>query len=344
MKKLFLILFMFVFVVSLLLSECITKAAAQAPKAKEQYYLEIHGLQFGYVGYVLAFALGDIINKKSSWLRASVLSSGVVPAVNTMIKYPEKKKNMIFPGSTLGMASFEKGEGVAAPLKGLKVLAGTYAISESFVSLNPNIKTPQDLIGKRFGNEVPTGMSHMFFKWFLEEWGIKDKVKEVIVGDAAAKKDALINRTIDFTSLSFSADVVSGEPQPTPAMLELMASSNIFWVSIDKAVAASLRQKTNLPIYTTHVKEIELSGHKSPAYDGLSYSQGFVCHEEMPDEVVEEICRILWEYADQFRDYHATGKFIRKETIVAQKCPESWYHPAAIKLYKSKGIPKLGSE
>ena len=78
-----------------------------------------------------------------------------------------------------------------------------------------------------------------------------------------------------------------------------------------------------------------------PQWKGLLNSLGWLVSENMDDEIVTEIIRIIYENADQFANYHAVGRGITKETIGQLPVPRDSYHPAVVKFLESKGL-KVG--
>ena len=137
---------------------CATPASAKE-SVQRPYNIEIYSLKMGFSGYVLSFALADLINKKSEWLRASAIETkGTVENMAILVKHPEKQK--VWVGymnpdtrhqARVGMAPFGK------PYDETVVLSSSTRACETFVTLDPNIKTFEDFLGKRaayFGFQV----------------------------------------------------------------------------------------------------------------------------------------------------------------------------------------------
>jgi TRAP-type uncharacterized transport system substrate-binding protein len=70
----------------------------------------------------------------------------------------------------------------------------------------------------------------------------------------------------------------------------------------------------------------------------MIWSNSWWVHESMPDEIVTEICNIIYDHADEFVKYHASGRAITAKTISNVAVDETDFHPAAIAFYKSKGM------
>ena len=74
-----------------------------------------------------------------------------------------------------------------------------------------------------------------------------------------------------------------------------------------------------------------------PNFKGLLNSLGWMVHEDMDDEIVTEIVRVIYENAGEFGNYHAIGKGITPDTIGGLPVPKEEYHPAVVKFLESKG-------
>jgi TRAP-type uncharacterized transport system substrate-binding protein len=64
----------------------------------------------------------------------------------------------------------------------------------------------------------------------------------------------------------------------------------------------------------------------------------YVVHESMPDDVVQEIIRVRYEYADELVKYHAAlGLYFKNPYPVGT--PDQWVHPGVKKAMKALNIP-----
>jgi TRAP-type uncharacterized transport system substrate-binding protein len=63
---------------------------------------------------------------------------------------------------------------------------------------------------------------------------------------------------------------------------------------------------------------------------------------DMPDDVVAEILRVVFENAPKLKEATIAAEIITKDTLASLSMPESGYHPAAVKFFKSKGIKITG--
>lgn len=59
----------------------------------------------------------------------------------------------------------------------------------------------------------------------------------------------------------------------------------------------------------------------------MGLSQGFYANLEMPNGVVYEICRIVYEYGSKFGEYSPSLKIMGKDTISRMDATEDGIHP-----------------
>lgn len=310
-------------------------ASAQAKKE-----IEIYANPLGTSGYVLSFALADMINKNSKLLHATCIETkSTTVNVMTLAKYPEKRKNAVIYSSPYtnlraqwAQPPFKK------PYSGLKWIGKTIMVGIAFITADENIKKPQDMIGKRIG-VGPKGATIEFGPAaVLKAWGIFDKVKISNLSWGPGKT-AFIDGTIDVGILA-AVNVGEGKWKANPAGAEIMASPKpVHFINQDEAVCRKAREASGYPIFAWEIPANGL-GPKQPAplWTQAQLISWYV-DEAMDDETAYEISRILWENADKFREHHATGRGINPENIhMVPELTEKDLHPGALKFAKEKGL------
>jgi len=329
------------------MAACPAPPEATTPPTHEPVALEIYSNPFGNAGYVLSFALSDLINKNSEWLRAVTIEtpSG---AANLQILQRSPEKSGVWVGylnglslhhSTLGGAPFTLEKPFEMSVKAVSIAAN---IGVPFLTTDPNINTPQDLIGKTVALE-PVGSTEEFVpRFLLEAWGVLDKVKIVTMG-FGAQSDALIDGTID---LGRSGGVILGHEEfsdwaPISPFEALCMARETYIFPTTAEDYAMARENSGYPIYPIGGKGKTIGKSTLPDWLGSQISNGWFVSEDMPDDVVTEIVRIIYENADLFKTYHANGAAIAKETVGGVAIPRDGYHPAVIEYLEAKGL-KVG--
>jgi len=324
-------------------------APVSAPEpAHETVVLEIYSTDFGKAAYVLSFALSEIINNNSEWLRAVAIETPG-SAANMQILQRDPGKAGVWVGflnpisihnGRIGQPPFTPEQPFTMGVKAVSVTTNTGAV---LVTTNPDIKKPEDLVGKTVALEAEGHTMELWPRFCLETWGIYDKVK-IVTMSMGAQTDALIDGTIDVGT----SGAVMLEPTeefsdwvPIPIFERVLASREAWVIPFTPEDAAQIRERTGYPIYSIGGKGKTVGKSTLPDWRGLWLSQGWFVSEDMPDEVVTELVRIIYENAELFRTYHANGQAISKESIGAIAIPRDSFHPAAVKFLESKGV-KVG--
>ena len=213
-----------------------------------------------------------------------------------------------------------------------------------FLDYNPKIKTVQDLAGKRVGLGIK-GITIEYIPRFILKYGcrIYDRIGRVSHSSFDGIKNALIDGTID---AGLQSSVMWGEGEykdwvPIPSTEELLATKKCYLVDIEEEAFKKAREKSGYPIYFLKAKPKAFG--KSGAFGGnrIWWSNSWWVHESMQDDVVREVCSILYENANVFRTYHASGRGIAQKTLASVAVPEKGFHRAAAEFYKEKGL-KVG--
>ena len=293
----------------------------------------------GMSGYPLTFGLGELINEKSSWLRAeAVESTGSVADARTIIEVPNAKYNHTGYGTIFTLYAAAKGEKPFKVACELNLIACLMDATEALVTLNLNLKTPKDLVGKTVAN-LPAGIGNeRIHRAMFEHWGIFDKVKWTH-GSYEKIAQGLIDGTIDIGDLP--AVGVMERQKPNPALEQLLSTGkNVYYYPIVPADVIAARKILGWPeiaYYTQPPKTI--SDRQLTEKTGYLHFNAWWCHPDMDKDIVYEICRILNTNYNVFRNYHAvatdwTADYFAKGFGMP-------YHAGAVKYCKDHGI-KIG--
>ena len=311
--------------------------------AQPETKINILSNPFGASGYVLSFALADMINKNSTWLRAACLETkSSTVNVRTVAQDPEKRKNhLVFTSSYTNLDAARANPPFKKPYTTIRWVGKTIVVGATFISSSPKIRKPQDMIGKRVALGARGATTDIGPSAILDAWGIKDKVKLSYLPWGPGKT-AFLDGTVDVHILS-AIDIGGGHFSPPPAGAEIMASPKpVYFIDADEKTCQKAREKTGYPIYPYPVPAGAL-GKKQPD-PILMQSQVLAWYADlaMDDKVVYEISRVMWENAAKFAEKHATGKGITQENIhMVPGLTEKDMHPGALKFAKEKGL-KIG--
>jgi len=335
-----------VFLVMSLTIFCLSPAFAQTGTSKDKIQIQIYSNPFGHTTYVLSFALAEIINKNSTRLHATcVESKGSSANILYLQKNPDALKNTLIVANPFATTQAAKADPpFKTPFTGLKAISMIGNMCGFLLTTNPEIKTAQDLKGKRVSLGIK-GITIEYIPRFILDYGcgvFKD-IGKVSYSSFDGIKNALIDGTID---AGLQSSVMWGDEEyknwvPIPATEELLATKKCYIVDIEEEAFKKAREKSGYPIYLLKAKPKAVG--KSDAFGGnrIWWSNSWWVHESMPDDVVSEICSILYDNAKDFGTYHASGRGITQKTLSDVAVPEQDFHPAAARFYKGKGL-KVG--
>lgn len=307
--------------------------------------IELYTNPSGGIMYVLGFALSDLINKHSDKLSCNAVeTASTVENLRTIVKHPEKKNVWLGEAVTIGVDQLAKGMKPyqkLGPWKHTKWVGLMVNIGSPFITLDPNIKTWRDLKGKTFGLDSVGSTLQFVPEWLMEHaWKNKGEVKLVYGNSGNIAVDRLIDGTVDVTwqgAIALGADEYK-EWVPMPSFERLLASREVHFVDCTEEDIAVVREKTGLEsLGLVGGKAKQIGKTNATNWKGFVNVIGWLVHEDMDDEIVTEIMRIIYEYSGEFVNYHAVGKGITPETLGQIPVPRDSYHPAAIKFLEDKG-------
>lgn len=308
--------------------------------AREEYKIHIHGAAQQTNGQFITFGWGDLINKNSSWLRATV-SEELAPGISVplFVMKPEIRKTDIMfaicgqpQGWTKGLPPLSP----KTPYKTWKVICKTLTAPAMLVTSDPNIKTIHDLKGKRISCLPRTSTAGIGLLNIIEHGaGLKGKVKIDFLGPPPAK-DALLSGLVDAAHLPF------GSADPTwifPGIaVEILAAKKLNFVDLTKEAMDKTYKKVDWPFMPPiHVPAGAFTPEQK-AFWTFGIPNYYACDEVLPDEVVYEMLTIMYDHVDEFKNYHAVGKALTRERLGDIAVPVEGIHPAAIKFFDEKGI------
>lgn len=314
--------------------------AATAASAQQKSVDLISG-PFGTGSYVLASALEQIVKAKNAELLLNATETpGLVFNANKLDKEPAAKKNtmMAFTAGINYLAV--NGEPPFKSKLPSALLIANYNLGVVWLAtFNPDIRTPQDLTGKRIALGRPPQIL-----WTIEPrliirhgWGIEKKINIETLGTKEAA-DALLNGHVDAAIIGGYVDPDSGKFLPSPQTVELLASGrtlyHIPWG--EKAVADTIA--TGVPIAPITVKPGSIEGLKAPVpafFDAVAW----MAYPEMDEELAYAVTKTIIDNVGAFAEYHSLGKLMSPKALTAGWSADR-IHPGALRAYREAGLVK----
>lgn len=275
------------------------------------------------------------------------LSTEETPGFNFNVKYmathEERFKDTIFgTGSVLNWAArtgqkpfYTEPLAAMADFRAVVVLGPTF---NAWVTTNPDIKTPNDFVGKRVGIGLLTQNEWgMHQRMLLDAWGLTPKLKSLDTLGPGQNIAALLDGRTDvgtlfgLTSADGSVTVVTGPHRKLEA-------SKRDWHYIN--VPAEMTKGSGMPFNVVEYAPNTLPNQPEKVTlfgDLLMLS----AHKSMPDDLVYEFVRVFVENADKIQKYHGFLKPLKPGTLAhtAKENPD-FFHPGALKAFKDLGLLK----
>jgi TRAP-type uncharacterized transport system substrate-binding protein len=312
---------------------------------------------FGSPGYVASSAFEQVFNKADSWVDWKIKET---PGAMYMIKYffqnkdaiAKEEKNQIIVGASTGVLGHtNEARPPLTPFKDMnqRAVFTAYSSIYLFSTFDESLKDMKDLAGKKVGvNEKPrifTG-TLLHKPYFEKGLGIWDKVDWQMIGKINSK-NAMLNNQIDAHSSTFLGQIevasdgtfICNNLVPATATMELMNSGKkLYLMDTDpELIKKSYDFNVDMRIYPVLIKK---GSHESIDRDiwARCVIGIYVVHESMPDDVVQEIIRVRYEYAEELGKYHAALKMYPKNPYPIG-VPEEWIHPGVKKAMQALNIP-----
>ncbi|MBV1757426.1 MAG: hypothetical protein KMY55_06220 [Dethiosulfatibacter sp.] len=325
-----------------------TTASGDAPK--EPFHVSITAGRPGDTWYVLSHALATFINERSDWLTADVVATAGVTDNTRMLMGDDKSVRGTHLNVTMLPGATVWGDGEYMPLQ----VGMLCMLNETFVTLDPSIKTLADFSGKTISlpRDVPEGYAFIF-KNMIELAGATDF--NIIHGGTGDRLTALRDGAAVVGTLPFDF-YYPNEYALSSQLLEYSARGTLYYPNqgnldenldlIEEACKTDpFVGSSELPALGMIAPANSLGETQTEDMTYVSTPIYWSAGIEMPEDVVYEITRILYEAAENgdFIPYHAMGKGITTEFIGMSFWADeqerlSMFHPGALKFYQEMGV------
>ncbi len=339
MKKNLILLLALIMVMSLVFTACGSSApAGEKPAAnnagaetkinKDDYFITVATGPTSGLYYPIGGAFSNVIKNKLNYKSSAQSTGASVENINLILE--GKADLAITMADSIaqaydGFGAFEGKE----PKKNLRALMGLYPNYVQLVTTDKSgITKFEDLKGKRVGVGAPNSGVELNARMMFEAHGMTyddSKVDYLNYGEAI---DQMKNGLID------AAFVTSGIPNAT--IMELGTSSKIVIVPIEGEGAKGLIQKYPFFVEQTIPKD---TYNTDTDVKTVSVTNILIVRDELPEEVVYEITKGIFENIEDIKASHNTAKkHLSLED--SQKGVSIPLHPGAEKYYKEVGILK----
>lgn len=219
-----------------------------------------------------------------------------------------------------GLRTFEK-EG---KIESFRVIGGLYAEAVQLVTMNPNIKSVEDLRGKKVS--IGAAGSGVYFNAIdvLTAAGLTEEDIVPQYQSFADSADALKDGKID------AAFIVAGAP--TPAIQELSATSTVYLIPIDGDVAKKVMEAS--PFYATYTIPAGTYSGQTADIVTVTIKATLIVSASASEEDVYNITKAIFDNKDSIP--HAKSAELSLENATdGMTVP---FHKGAAKYFAEKGI------
>lgn len=328
---------------ALMAASAIPAVAQQAAKTK----IDFLGARQGSYGYVTMYAVSAIVNKHSTTVEGVVQEAfGAADNLKRLDQDKELRKHAIAVTSVPAMYGARNGTPAGLFPKKITGQLNVFNTGDAvnwIATTQPNIKTPQDLAGKRFDSGPYGNFMGFIGDTVLQAYGAKEKVSAVLhTADQQVQYSGLSDGKVD-AILTGSIAQGDGGVSFNSNVTQLLKARTIWPVDLSKEHIKKMREQSGIP-YSPYNVAPGLPNKDAPGYVALAFALNAVAHEDMPEELVYEVVKQLIANVSEVGNYaNQAKKAMTRETIAAIDVPVSDFHPGAIRAYREAGI-KIGEE
>ena len=221
-----------------------------------------------------------------------------------------------------GTRSFES-EG---KVESFRTVAGLYAEAVQLVTMDPAIKSVNDLKGRAVSIGAPGSGVYFNAIDVLNAAGLTEKDINAQYQSFADSADALKDGKID------AAFIVAGAP--TPAITELTTSNNAYLVPIDGAVADKLMEAC--PFYTIYEIPAETYKGQTSAVKTVTVKATLIVSADATEDDVYNLTASIFDNIEAIKAENAKGGELSLENATSGMTVP--FHAGAAKYFAEKGI------
>jgi TRAP transporter TAXI family solute receptor len=298
-----------------------------APAVQAQQTINVLTGGTSGIYYPLGVALGKIYGEKIANVKTQVQATKA--SVENLILLEQGRGEIAFTIGDSLKAGWEGDEdaGFKAKLGKLRAIAAIYPNYIQLVATKDSgISTVTDLKGKSLSVGAPKSGTELNTRAILRAAGMSyADVGKVEYLPFAESVDLMKNRRLAATLQSAGLGVAS--------LRDLSNTMEVTVVSVPKAIVDKMGppfMSAKIPANTYKGQDKDVETASVPNY--------LVTRAGVPDEIVYQMTRLVFESLPELASAHAAGKEIRLEAALAGvPIP---LHPGAERYYKEKGLKK----
>jgi uncharacterized protein len=318
-------------------------ATQSAAPQHAPYEIELPSGKFGGFAYINGTGLADVINKNSKWLKATNLEvPGGIENIKKDYDSAEKKAHSVRVASGTVFWNAIAGAAPFTQKYSPKSIFTFNVPINYFATMDASIKKIEDLAGKKVmvGGRGSSQMSDVMF--ILQDcYSVWDKVDQQYL-DFTSAKDNFMDGLLP--AIIGSGGWEGGSKfSLRPDMIEIVRvkGDKVYFVGQTAESVAAGAKKRGWPVAALKIPAKSLT-ETLPVTDMYTFAGqlGWFAYPEVPEDVVYEICRVVYENRDTFGKLDSSFKMMSDPQGLAfmAAANESEVHPGALKFYKEKSL------
>ncbi len=334
-------------VVTLVASLIVTACAPKPTPEHEEVSVDIYGGWLGTGPYFIGVALSEMLYELHPWLKATPLESlGSAGAVHTVEALPTERKNhaLITTYTHLDLVlAWQGAEPYEREFTDLKIVARTMEPLFGFCSYDPDIRSYEDLIGKKVASFMRGDAPEILFtSLFRDGWGILDQVKMTHHAPPTFK-DILITGVVDVVPGAYLWPTREpGEFAVGAFGLEVMGVKQTYWIDVSQEAVDRMNQANPWVTSRTVIPKGGAMENTPPEDTAvISFATIMVAFDTVPEEIVYEVVKFLDENSAEYERRMLGAPLDAALMADVPGMTEEHFHPGAVKYYKEVGV-KIG--
>jgi len=207
-----------------------------------------------------------------------------------------------------------------------RVIGGLYAEAVQLITMDESITSVADLAGKSVSIGAPNSGVYFNAIDVLSAAGLTEEDINPQYQSFNDSVESLKDGKID------AAFIVAGAP--TPAVAELMTTSDAYLVPIDGEIASTIM--ASCPYYTEYVIPAETYEGQTEDVTTITVKATLIVSADLDDDTVYEITKAIFDNIESIKVDHAKGAELSIENATSGMTAP--FHAGAARYYAEKGV------
>lgn len=212
--------------------------------------------------------------------------------------------------------------------------------SNIWVSLDPEIRTPEDFIDKTVAIGLLTQNEWgMHQRMLLDYWGLTPKLAGLDTLGTGANIDAMLDGRADVgTLVVHSATEFRENLEPGPFKTLQASGRSWHYINVPESMIQQYIDETGAPFLIRELPAGTIS-NQGESFTTFGDNMTLTVHKDFPEDLAYELAKLWVDMGQEIAKYSAISRIWDPETIsaIARLRPEK-VHPGAMRAYRELGL------